>query len=153
MTRRAALASAGLVLAVTGCSHSASAGPPALPPTTAGASLDALRPSVPPGFAQVFPASVQRVTNTAGLISEPWTLAALHGATITVVFAGGDNDCILPDGYALSSTATTVEVALLSKDVKPHAQACSAAGLEGIGTITLDTPLGGRRLLHAPLTR
>ena len=45
-----------------------------------------------------------------------------------------------------------VQVALLSKDMKPGADGCSDGLLKGRGTIQLGQPLDGRRLLHAAVS-
>jgi hypothetical protein len=149
---------AGVLLAATACAghESASVGSGAskasAAASTVGAVDDPLSAAPPADYVPGVTPPVALVDRRAGEVSMPWALVTISGAKLTVWYTAGDGDCYEAVGAHVDYVGNAVQVALLSKDVKPGADACSDGLLKGRGTIQLDQPLGGRMLLHAAVS-
>ena len=83
------------------------------------------------------------------LTSMPWRFVSLDGKVLRVVWATGDGACVLPQGFAVTYTKTSVELWALSKTDTSQA-ACPARLMLGAAAVRLAQPLNGRALVHAP---
>lgn len=88
--------------------------------------------------------------DTQSLTSMPWKFIALtDGRDLDLLYAAGDGDCTLPEGFATTYSKTSVEVWALSKTDWSRT-ACADPLVRGVATVRLSEPLGGRILVHAP---
>lgn len=88
----------------------------------------------------------------SSLTSMPWRFVALDGKVLRVVFVAGDGACVLPRGFSVSFTKTSLELWVLSTTDSGQA-ACPARLERGAADVTLAEPLNGRVLIHAPTDR
>jgi hypothetical protein len=156
------LAVLGVVLA--GCGSGGGSAPlsgdkPAAPQTSPGpgASVDPLRPQTPdPRLVAASPRPLPTATPPSDtkheLISVPWRLVGLDSAhrTLTISYEGGG--CQTPAGVRVTQATDYVMVGAYDVIMKPTRTpvACAAYAIVVTGTVTLDEPLGKRRLYHAP---
>lgn len=83
------------------------------------------------------------------VISMPWTLAGVQGATIRVRWIAGG--CLTLDRAQARETQRTVTIALLAfKYVSGPGEACPADAFLATTTLRLRRPLRARRIVHAP---
>jgi hypothetical protein len=88
--------------------------------------------------------------DASSLTSLPWQFIALNnGRDLEIQYVAGDGDCVLPKGFAVTYSATAVEVWALSR-TEMGREACASRLVTGIATLHLAQPLGERSLVHAP---
>lgn len=134
-------------------SHRTGTGPAA---ATASASVDPLSPAAN-GY--LFPGTAPSAATTAqpnsiaGRISMPWELSSIspNGKAITIYYAQGDGYCITAAGIVVQQTSSYVSIQPVS--VNHRQSACPTLLKTGWVKVTLDSPLGTRKLLHPAVSK
>ncbi len=152
----AAVVAAVMVLAGLAVWHVNHGGAPAAAGLNlSGAVRDPLTPSTGTEDHRALPAQVipaPRIDNETWL-SMPWKFRSISpdGRTIVIAYVAGDGDCVKPAGMVIEQQKSLVAIEIVSHQDLTR-QACPSVLIPGRATITLDTPLGSRTLLHVTVS-
>ena len=144
-----AVLTAALMSALCGCASAAPGTGTASPSPLVVDSMDSMHPPWAAGM-QVTEVTPNLSSEDAeSLTSLPWRFVSLDAQRLLLIYAAGDGSCVLPRGFAVTYTKTSVEVWALSK-TDTHQAACPARLEMGMAAVRLAEPLDGRALVHAP---
>lgn len=103
-----------------------------------------------PGTAEPAAVASPAVASAPTPISVPWRLAGVDGVLLEVRVAGGG--CVSFQNLDVAETATTVTIkATALKETRPGTF-CSQEITTEQAPQSLDSPLGRRKLVHAPIS-
>jgi hypothetical protein len=147
-----------LVVALSGCSSPRPSDPSAKALSVAASPALTEEPTALPHAVSprliylVRPAPRVARSGASGLVSAPWVVRAISGdrMTITVEADQGD-ECDDPRGIAVKSTSDAVELwSYYQPSSADAARPCSGRVMVKVWSIRLVSPLGKRKLIHAP---
>lgn len=142
--RRAPALVAGVFLALqlTSCTESA-------PPGSSAPQTTAPSPSPDQGK-QMTNATAESHQLVGDHVSMPWQITDSTGRTLAVTV--NEAGCAEFDRFAVKESDRDVLIAAIAKPVDEDQEMCPAIETSVPTTVTLEAPLGGRTLVHVPLT-